>query len=753
MLPNIRSDDLKNLRKLGILTLSTGLTIGILAPGVNAESLVNGEQTQVKIHVAQAEKVVAKSELIKKFKQFFPTEFNFLDDNDFHMYSGHRFSDDETIRYDLSFHKTVNGKRIYGNIGFFGESLEIERFSYQPADAADALFPAKITKEKAKEAAMAFLKKFPENGEYQLNTEHNDFFPRYQILTEPIRYSFSFVKMKNKIPVSDQQIQITVLGNGMVGDFYRGLGETGSLSYDDAGKVLPEKDIISKMKENLSVDLRYAIHHDYQTGKSEVNLVYQPVSEINGVHALTGDWRTAKGFSSELPKENKLKRIVNEPISPKQTKISLEDAKKFAEKLLAIDSDEYKLRIESVDEMKNHNGQEVISINYMYESRNGGSGTNLELDKHTGEIVQYHDLKTDLLNRSGKNGKQDKQISGDEALKKAVEYLKQYSPSYLYNYAMVSEESVYDTERGVYYFSFPRIENDILVSGDQISVSVSGDGSLLGLNAYRSDIKNWPTIEKTITKEKALEKFTEQLTVDLSYTKVGAQKDNKHYHLVYSPKFTEHSYSFLDAKTGEWKSFLEERSDRKVVSHPWAEKELNHLINTGILKVEDAKKFDPDAQVTKGEAIEIIMKSLTWIYPEYYFGQRNKVQSFKNINSEHALYQVVERAVSLGILKKDKDNFDFDKPLTREELAVWYVRTLGLEQAAKNQGIYKLTFADAKDVSKENIGFVALAHSLDLLSASNNKFNPKQHVTYAQLAVSDVRLAHEVYNKGIEIHY
>ncbi|MBY0121986.1 YcdB/YcdC domain-containing protein [Bacillus sp. S/N-304-OC-R1] len=354
---------MKNLRKLGILTLSTGLTMGILAPGVNAESLVHGERNQVKIQIAQAEKVVTKSELIKKFKQFFPNEFTFLDDNDFHMYSGHYYIDDDTLRYDLSFHKNINGKSIYGNIGFFGESLEIERFSYQPADAADALFPAKITKEKAKEAAMAFLKKFPESSEYQLDAQHNDFFPGYQILTEPIRYSFSFVKMKNKIPVTDQQIQITVLGNGMVSNFYRNLGETGSHTYDDAGKVLSEKDIISKIKESLSVDLRYAIHHDYKTGKSQVNLVYLPVSELHGVHALTGDWRTAKGFSSELPKENKLERIVNEPIPPKQSKISLEDAKKFAEKLLAIDSDEYKLRIESVDERKNHNGQKLLAFN------------------------------------------------------------------------------------------------------------------------------------------------------------------------------------------------------------------------------------------------------------------------------------------------------------------------------------------------------------------------------------------------------
>ena len=55
-------------------------------------------------------------------------------------------------------------------------------------------------------------------------------------------------------------------------------------------------------------------------------------------------------------------KVSAHPTGPKQTNFSLADAKTFAEKLLAIDSKDIKLSIESIDERKNHNGQDVISI-------------------------------------------------------------------------------------------------------------------------------------------------------------------------------------------------------------------------------------------------------------------------------------------------------------------------------------------------------------------------------------------------------
>ncbi|MGN7398218.1 YcdB/YcdC domain-containing protein [Cytobacillus praedii] len=741
---------MKKLKILGIITLSTGLSIGILAPGASATSFGNeNPNTAQQIQIAQSEKIVSKSELIKKFREFFP-QFSFLKDSDFHLGTGFQYPGDDTIRHDLSFQKKVNGKNLYGSIGFIGDNLEIENFYYEPANAEDALYPAKLTKEKAQEAAQAFLKKFPNSSEYQFNKDLIDYFPGNQVLTEPIRYTFSFVKTKNKVPISDQTIQITVLGNGEISNFYRNSGSLNSPSYDDAAKVLSMDEAVKKIKENLTFDLQYSIEADYRTGEKHVNLVYLPTNNVIGIHALSGEWQKLNGFSPELSKERKIEHIVTQPLAPKHTKFSLSDAKAFAQELLKINSDEIKLNIQSIDERKNHNGQEVIAIQYMYEHKNGGTGTDLELDKRTGEIIQYHNIQNNVLSENSLSKKNGQAISKEDALKQAVTYLKQYSPSYLHNYAMPIGETFYDEENETYHFNFPRVVNGILVKGDHLSVSIASDGSLLNLNVNPSDIQNWPATDKVISKEKAQAKFFEQLSLNLSYVREGYSSKYNHYNLVYQPEFNSNPFSYLNALTGEWNHMFE--TTQQKISHPRAEKELNYLIQSGIIDVKDIKTFTADAKVTKGAALEVIMKSLTRFYNDYYPGMPNTSQSFDNIKPDHPLYQIVERAVSLGILKKEGANFNLDERLTREELAVWYIRILELEQAAKNQGIYQLKFADAKDVKTENIGYVALAQSLGLLTTTNNKFNPKQEVTYADLALSVIPLAHEAYKKGLEFY-
>ena len=134
-------------------------------------------------------------------------------------------------------------------------------------------------------------------------------------------------------------------------------------------------------------------------------------------------------------------------------------------------------------------------------------------------------------------------------------------------------------------------------------------------------------------------------------------KDNHHYDLVYLPVFNEEPFSFLDANTGEWNSLFNGKNST-VISHPWAEEELNYLINAKILDIKDTKNFNGDASVSKGEAIKIIMNSLTYIYDgRYYFDKENMNQTFDNIDTKHPLYQAIERAVEMGIIKPNDQEF------------------------------------------------------------------------------------------------
>ncbi len=139
-----------------------------------------------------------------------------------------------------------------------------------------------------------------------------------------------------------------------------------SSTFDDLKQIKDKNEILEKVKENISVDLQYQINHDYQTGDRSVQLVYQPTTKLRGVHAPSGKWLTANGYSADFPKKTKIEKIIAKPLPPKQDGITLEEAKKIAEKFLEINSDKVKLSIQSIDEIENYNGQAVISIQYMY---------------------------------------------------------------------------------------------------------------------------------------------------------------------------------------------------------------------------------------------------------------------------------------------------------------------------------------------------------------------------------------------------
>ncbi len=742
----LRRSKLVSLKKIGILLSSSALTFGMFSSIASASTTVNGQSEKVQIQIASTETVFTKNDLIKKLHKLFPNKFDFLTNSDFHMGSGHSYPDDDTLRYDLHFYKTINGKQIHGNVGFVGKDLDIERYSYQPPIEADALFPAKVSKEGARKIAVDFIKQYFDGEEYQLETDPYNYFPT-QILTEPIRYSFSFARTENKVSISDQRIEVSVLGNGEIVSFYRSSVKMDPSTFDDVKLIKDKNDIMKKVKENLSVDLQYQIHHDFQTDDRRVQLVYQPTTKLRGVHASSGKWLTANGYSAAFPEKTKIEKITANPLPPKQSGITLEEAKKIAKQRLDIKSDKVKLNIQSIEEIENYNGQAVISIQFMYEYANGGSGTSLEINKNTGEIIQYYDVKGQILEQIGEKPKKVNPLSQKEALSKALKYVKEWVPSYLHNYAMPVEEPYFEERQGTYHFSFPRIVNGIVVIGDQIGVTIAADGSLNGLNVSYQEIEKWPSIDKVISENNAKDILKKALSLKLNYMKHEKNKDDHHYDLVYLPVFNEEPFGFLDANTGEWNNLFNEKN-LAVISHPWAQEELNYLINAKVLDIKDNKNFNGNDSVSKGEAIKIIMKSLTYIYDgRYYSEKENQSQTFDNIGPKHPLYQTIERAVEMGIIKPNDKNFGLDSPITREELAVWYIRVLGLEQAAKHSSIYKLDITDANKIQKEYTGYVALATSMGLLKTEQNNFNPDQKVTYAELAVSIIRLAHKVSEK------
>ncbi|MEA4825358.1 MAG: S-layer homology domain-containing protein, partial [Clostridium sp.] len=89
-----------------------------------------------------------------------------------------------------------------------------------------------------------------------------------------------------------------------------------------------------------------------------------------------------------------------------------------------------------------------------------------------------------------------------------------------------------------------------------------------------------------------------------------------------------------------------------------------------------------------------------------------------------------------GILVDNLENFKVDAKVSREDMCKSLIRFLGYDKIAQCSDIFVLNFKDAKDVSKENTGYIALAKGLNLISLDkNNNLNPKKIITNEELAL------------------
>lgn len=737
------------IKKAGVLLSATALSVGLLAPMASASTLGIERMETLPIQVAQTNTTVTKSDLMKRFRALFPNEFPNVTEKDFRMGTGFSHPKDSTVRYELNFSKNIDNQYIYGSFTFVGESLELEQFHYQPINSKDVLFPAKYSKVEAQKVATKFIEKFDKSGGYELVPNEYNYYSS-SILTQPVQYSFTFTKKKSGIPISDQSISISVLGDGTVTTYYKNQDVTDNLTYDDPSKKQSESVSAKRIQDALNAQLSYKINTDNTTGDHTVKLVYQPNSEVtSGVHALTGEWLTPEGLSSTISNQ-KITPIVTKPLAAKQPNLTIEQAQAMAEKLLATDEPGVKLTIESIEEKTMETGKAVYNIQYMYRYRNGGTGTELIIDKATGEIINYSDIKSSLKELDNDSNKKV-ELTRQQAVEKAIAYVKEWVPSYAHRYALPVAGSFYQEYNDSYYFTFPRIVNGLTVEGDQISVSIDAEtGDLLSLFVNAYDDIEWPAAKDILTQQEASKLLKEQLKLELQYVNHPKVGNEQHYSLAYQPIFKEGAYAVIDAKTGEWlDAFGMASSNKPTIEHPTAAEELNYLIHTGILEID--KTFNPDAPVTKEEALKILLKSVTYMYFDSSFNEHETTnQSFSDIAPDHALYPFVTRALKIGMLDASTKTFNAAASLSNQELAKWVIGSLKLDKVAQYSDIYALNYSDAAQVDKELRGYVALAYAMGLLEAENNQLKPKSEVTYAQLAQVTIRLAHMMNEYQIE---
>lgn len=720
------------LKRYILIFLAIGLVITLIPSTALAQYIQIISSETFFTQTDSDETDIPKDRIIKRIHELFPGKFTHIQDEDFQRERTVSHQGNGLQTHSIYFNHRLNNRDYEsGSFTFVGDDLELKTFSYRPKNQIGAYYPPLVDREEAKEIAENFIADLHPYHNYRLLQSDVD----SGKLTDPIQYHFNFNLFYLDVPVVGATISLTVRGDGEIIFYSRNEQAIKRYSYERQRSILNEEDVLEQIREQTELELIYVLDIN-DTDDPNVYLAYRPKKRIGGMHAITGKWYQNGSFKERLDNGESGYTYITQRPHEISDPITPQEARNIATKLLELPDRDLKLKINHIDE-KDYDDSTIIRVHYTYERGNAAFGSSMEIDKETGDVLYYNrHWDFDLIEQE----ETGQRISEEEALDKAVAAFKEYAPSIAHKYVLPDNEYGYDPYTKSYFFKFQRMENEIPLVGDYVTISISAlNGEILYLdtrNRYEGDLP--PTIN-VVSVEEAIENYVDKLAVTLRYTLDYREEDPNQLYLVYTLDQPDDD-EYFNAVTGEWTQF-EGASvrDEADLDHPLITEEIRFLAESGILTIDE--DFDPERSITKGEALEILIRSTTYYYDSYYAHEELK-PTFKNIDPSHPLFYLVEYAVELGVLDDKQSTFDVDEVITKEELASWMIKMLHLETAARHGDIDQMNFTDADQINPDFKGHVALLAAYGVLTGNEQgQYQPKSEVTLNQMVEALFRFA------------
>ena len=169
-----------------------------------------------------------------------------------------------------------------------------------------------------------------------------------------------------------------------------------------------------------------------------------------------------------------------------------------------------------------------------------------------------------------------------------------------------------------------------------------------------------------------------------------------------------------------------------IPQNHWASPSITKMSSAGILKGDGNGNFNAN-QATKRADVAIMLVNLLGLENEA--KELNSKTSFKDVREDKYYVNYVELAKQYGIISGvGNDKFNPEGTVSRQDVMVMVSRVLkqlGIEAKETT----KANFSDANTVSdyaKESVDYLV---SLGVVKGDNNKINPKQNITRAEMAV------------------
>lgn len=593
--------------------------------------------------------------------------------------------------YDLSWNDPLGKNWLQITCNAEGNIL-----NYYYGDNTPYSYLATVDYETAKENSEAFLEKVASSYVRELVLESE----AMPIQSDTYEWTYDWVH--DGVKVFDQKVSIEV--SKQTGEVVRfsGLNYDAAARFSSSSPALTLEQAQKLYLSQIGIDLQYRIAQDYEEEPTSFLIYSVNNLEGKGISAATGkvieNYKTDKSHYKTTNAESTTANIAFDlgesmGLSPAERQ-AVEERKEFMtpEKIVAKASALFPI----LKDMKIVDSS-LSKVDQVYrrtiEFQLQGSSQDEEVDSATlcvnavtGEVIRY-DYNTSC----------DDETPGKAwTTNEAKNFLKSIAKEQ-YEEVILDSETI-DDDKCYQRYSFGRRVNDILVSGN--SLSITYNTHLQQVTRY---YKNWTeTSFKSAKGALSEEAAVKKIGIELVYMQVGASE----YALAYNH---ENRRMMLDAYSGEKVDYKGEVIVDKVNSvytdvagNPY-EEAIMKLYYSGVYF--NTQKLCPNKTITQGEMLSLLAQATG--------------------EGSEQVYRFTEER---GMLSQEEE--DPDATLTKEEGIKLLVSATAYGKLAKVTSIYQYPYQD-QDVTEDLKGYIAVAYGMNWLS-QDAYLKPKADLTKAE---------------------
>jgi hypothetical protein len=479
------------------------------------------------------------------------------------------------------------------------------------------------------------------------------------------------------------------------------------------------------------------------------------------------------------------------------TKISKEQAKQIAKDAfknffdITLDDSTSNININSnVNYYPGKTGKSYWDVNFNIDNGTSHCGGHTSIDKNTGKIVNLNNYVDNMTDNSTKAVAT---ITEDQAKAAAEAFISKISPEEFKSTKLIENKKVENLRNQGFNFSYARLDNNIPVYGDNISVTVDRfTGKVCSYSIQWTDNLNLPSKDGIIDEKEGTDLVSKNTKMSLTYipstdplnpeiekdTKLvytndsdasnvistddakkvflsknipelmymlipkdsSSQTNEKEAKLVYSinNNLNYDGSIYVDAFTGKMLNYSGQDLDdnfssfQNAIKGSSVEKEATILASNGII---DTKDFKLDGTITNLQFIKILT-NIKNFNPYYGHIDNMDLKISTTIAKDSVDYKYLQLAVNAGII----DNSGEFKPsdlVTREQASMYLVKLLHYDKIGKLKDAFNFQPADKSSISTDYVGYVSLAKTLGLLDVdSNNNIRPNDNITMEEMVKS-----------------